>query len=177
MKKFVGLAASLAVACFMALPTPAAAQCCGRYYRCAPCNAVVGCGRCYRSDCCYSRGFGRFGWRRACRCADRCTPCCYTTSVVPCCGSNVVSSAQAPTAHSNAVAIKMHVPEGARVWIEGDAISQSGQDRKFVSPPITPGRDYVYHIRVQWDENNKTLESTREVSVHAGDQINLSFGS
>jgi uncharacterized protein (TIGR03000 family) len=75
------------------------------------------------------------------------------------------------------VAIKLHVPDNARVWIEGDEVSQGGQDREYVSPPITPGRDYVYHIRVQWDENNKTVESTREVPVNAGDRISLSFGS
>jgi uncharacterized protein (TIGR03000 family) len=78
---------------------------------------------------------------------------------------------------ANAVTVKMHVPDNARVWIEGDAVSQSGQYREFVSPPITPGRDYVYRVRVQWDENNKTIESTREVPVHAGDHINLTFGS
>jgi uncharacterized protein (TIGR03000 family) len=75
----------------------------------------------------------------------------------------------------NAVTIRMHVPGNARVWFEGGATSQSGENRTFVSPSLVPGREYVYHIRVQWDENDKAVEHHREVTVHAGDQINLTI--
>jgi len=83
---------------------------------------------------------------------------------------------QEPAVDMNAVTFRMHVPSGARVWFEGDATSQTGTDREFVSPSLTPGRDYVYHIRVQWDENGKAVERKRDVTVHAGDRISLNFG-
>src|SRR5262249_25615751 len=75
----------------------------------------------------------------------------------------------------NVVTIRMRVPSDARVWFEGEATSQSGADRTFVSPSLAPGREYVYHIRVQWQENGKSVERNREVTVHAGDRINLNI--
>jgi uncharacterized protein (TIGR03000 family) len=69
----------------------------------------------------------------------------------------------------------MHVPSDARVWFDGTATSQSGTDRSFVSPSLDPGREYVYHIRVQWDENGKVVERKRDVTVHPGDRINLTI--
>jgi uncharacterized protein (TIGR03000 family) len=75
----------------------------------------------------------------------------------------------------NAALIRLSVPNDARIWIEGDATSQTGTERTFVSPALTPGREYVYHIRVQWDENGKAAERKRDVTVHAGDRINVNI--
>jgi uncharacterized protein (TIGR03000 family) len=71
----------------------------------------------------------------------------------------------------------MHVPQNARVWIEGEATSQSGAERTFVSPSLTPGSQYVYHIRAQWDDNGKAVERKREVKVYAGTLLNLDLTS
>ena len=76
---------------------------------------------------------------------------------------------------SNAVTLRLQVPSGARVWLEGKETSQSGADRMFVSPSLEPGYEYVYHIRVQWNQNGQTVERNREVTVHAGDAINLNI--
>ena len=76
---------------------------------------------------------------------------------------------------SNAVTLRLQVPSGARVWLEGKETSQSGADRMFVSPSLEPGYEYVYHIRVQWVQDGETVERNREVTVHPGDLINLSI--
>lgn len=75
----------------------------------------------------------------------------------------------------NAATIRMHVRSDAHVSFEGKATSQSGPDRTFMSSALTPGHEYVYHIRVQWDENGKAVEHNRDVTLHAGDRINLNF--
>jgi uncharacterized protein (TIGR03000 family) len=75
----------------------------------------------------------------------------------------------------NAVTIRMQVPGSARIWFDGEATSQTGTDRTFVSPSLPTGREYVYHVRVQWVENDKAVERTRDVTVHAGDRINLNI--
>ena len=75
----------------------------------------------------------------------------------------------------NAVTVRLQVPSGARVWVEGKETSQGGTDRMFVSPSLEPGYEYVYHIRVQWNQNGKTVERNREVTVHAGDFISLNI--
>ena len=76
---------------------------------------------------------------------------------------------------TNAVTLRLQVPSGARVWLEGKETSQSGADRMFVSPSLEPGYEYVYHIRVQWVQNGETVERNRGVTVHPGDLINLSI--
>jgi uncharacterized protein (TIGR03000 family) len=79
------------------------------------------------------------------------------------------------SADVHAVKISMHVPNGARVWFDGATTSQTGPERTFVSPSLTPGSEYVYQIRVKWDENGKAVERSRDVTVHAGDLIHLNF--
>jgi uncharacterized protein (TIGR03000 family) len=78
---------------------------------------------------------------------------------------------------ANAVTIRMHVPQDARVWIEGEVTSQTGAERTFVSPSLAPGSQYVYHIRAQWDDNGEAVERNREVTVYAGARINLDLTS
>jgi uncharacterized protein (TIGR03000 family) len=75
----------------------------------------------------------------------------------------------------DSVTIRMRVPTGARVWLGSKETSQTGTDRMFVSPSLEPGYEYVYHIRVQWNQNGETVERNREVTVHAGDVINLNI--
>jgi len=75
----------------------------------------------------------------------------------------------------NAATIRMSVPSEAKVWFDGAATSQTGADRTFVSPSLARGHEYVYHLRVQWNDNGKTVERTRDVTVHAGDRINLNI--
>jgi uncharacterized protein (TIGR03000 family) len=76
---------------------------------------------------------------------------------------------------ADAATIRMHVPSDARVWFDDDLTSQTGPERTFVSPPLPRGRQFVYHIRVEWDENGKAVERKRDVPVHAGDRISLNI--
>jgi uncharacterized protein (TIGR03000 family) len=74
---------------------------------------------------------------------------------------------------ANTATIQLHVPDDALVWFDGAATVSRGADRTFSSPSLTPGAEYVYQIRVQWTENGKTVETTRAVTLHAGDRINM----
>src|SRR5262249_13953141 len=109
--------------------------------------------------------------------------CCCTSSTVTSsmvAPSTVTSSAEPaaiPTAAANTATIRMHVPSGARGWLEGTATSSGGADRAFVSPALAPGSAYVYHVRVQWEQNGQTVERERDVMVHAGDQVSVTIDS
>ncbi len=59
------------------------------------------------------------------------------------------------------------VPEGAELWFNGTQTSQTGSQREFVSPPLTPGKGYTYEIKARWTENDKPVEQTRSVHVQA----------
>jgi uncharacterized protein (TIGR03000 family) len=53
--------------------------------------------------------------------------------------------------------------------------TQSGARRAFVSPPLAPGREYVYDVTAKWQEGGREVVRTRRITVHAGDVINLNF--
>ena len=162
MKKFVVCAGLGLAALFVALPERAAAQ---RY-------GVGGVARIGSIGGSYglnwgprfigSRGYGFSGWSPG---VYRSTRSNGYTSYYP----------QDQDMDENAVTLRLQVPSGARVWLEGKETSQNGTNRMFVSPSLEPGYEYVYHIRVQWVQNGETVERNREVTVHPGDLINLSI--
>jgi uncharacterized protein (TIGR03000 family) len=82
---------------------------------------------------------------------------------------------QAIGAPAASATVRMHVPSEARVWIEDQLTTPSGADRTFVTPALARGQTFVYHVRVQWIENNKPTELNREIVMHAGDEINFSI--
>jgi uncharacterized protein (TIGR03000 family) len=78
---------------------------------------------------------------------------------------------------NQAVTVKVSVPADAEIWFDGNKTRQTGPDRSFVSPPITPGRDYSYEVKTRWLDNGTEVIQTRRVTVHAGDVINLRFAA
>jgi uncharacterized protein (TIGR03000 family) len=165
MKKFVLLAAIGLAALFVASPSPAAAQYFARYNGWVSPAYRVGWGRYRLYDWSVYPRFYRRDLRTVYYYPVVTTPSYSYTAFYP--------SDQA--VDTNTVTLRMHVPTEARVWIEDVATTTGGADRSFVSPPLTPGRDYVYHIRAQWEENGRTMERKREFTVHAGDRIDLNI--
>jgi uncharacterized protein (TIGR03000 family) len=79
------------------------------------------------------------------------------------------------SASNRDVEIAVTVPSSAKIWFDDAATVQTGSFRRFASPPLTAGHDYVYQVRASWREGNRTLERTKNITVHAGDRINLDF--
>jgi uncharacterized protein (TIGR03000 family) len=67
------------------------------------------------------------------------------------------------------------VPSDADVWFNGTHMSQTGSVREFVSPPLTPGMAYTYDIRARWMVDGVAVDRTKQVVVHAGDQLTVDF--
>ena len=93
--------------------------------------------------------------------------------------SNDYSYGALPTEPSGKrpVRINLRVPADAKIWFEGTQTGQTGTFRNFVSPPLEGGRDYAYQIRIQWKRDGNDVSQTRQITVHAGDVINLALGS
>jgi uncharacterized protein (TIGR03000 family) len=70
---------------------------------------------------------------------------------------------------ANAVLIVAHLPEDAQIWFEGQPTVQKGNLRLFTSPPLTPGKDYTYTVRVRWVEDGRQFSQTGLIPVHAGE--------
>lgn len=73
------------------------------------------------------------------------------------------------------VYLDVRVPANAEVMVETEKTTQTGSRRSFISPPITPGRSYVYDIKAKWMENGKEVVLTRKVDVRAGQQVVVDF--
>jgi len=188
-KKFFALALFGAVALFMALPAAAdAAVYLGRYNGPGPRTIVIGrgprvigpgprtivIGRVPRNlDSWYAPNYYR-GWGGAGYYSGNYNQP-HATNYLAATTSYTAYCQPVPPVDVNAVMVRMHVPSRARVWFDGEATSQTGAARDYVSPALTPGHNYVYHIRVQWDENNEVVERQRDVTVHAGDRLDLNF--
>jgi uncharacterized protein (TIGR03000 family) len=71
--------------------------------------------------------------------------------------------------------LDVSVPDNAEVWLEGAATKQTGVSRQFVSPPLKTGHDYHYEIKARWKQDGRDVEETREVNVHAGERLSVTF--
>ena len=89
--------------------------------------------------------------------------------------SVVTTAGTPPLPDENAIYIRVQVPPDAEVWFEGQKTTQAGPVRFFESPPVAPGRNYVYHIRARWSENGRQVDQTRDAPVYAGDKFSIDF--
>jgi uncharacterized protein (TIGR03000 family) len=76
-------------------------------------------------------------------------------------------AAEGPAPADKALLV-VRLPAGASLTI-GDAVTkQTGPERTFVSPPLEPGKTYVYDLKATWDDNGKSKTVTRQAKVAAG---------
>jgi uncharacterized protein (TIGR03000 family) len=73
------------------------------------------------------------------------------------------------------VRVNVSVPANAQITFDGAKTMQTGAIRAFVSPPVAPGRDYIYSVTAKWQQGGKEVTRTQRITVHAGDVIHVSF--
>ena len=65
----------------------------------------------------------------------------------------------------------------ATLAIQGQPTKQTGSERTFVSPPLDPGKEYMYTLSALWEPNNYTkITRKRTIKVEAGKTVELNFG-
>lgn len=69
----------------------------------------------------------------------------------------------------NRIQLMAHVPEDAEVWIEDDPTTSTGVERTYKSPPLTPGKEYTYSIRVAWPEDGRWVSKDATAKVKPGE--------
>ena len=67
--------------------------------------------------------------------------------------------------------IWLYLPAKAEVWMNGVKTRQTGESRYYYSPPLTPGREYAYQMRIHWLKDGKPVEKTERILVHAGTSV------
>jgi uncharacterized protein (TIGR03000 family) len=71
--------------------------------------------------------------------------------------------------------IELRVPAGAVVSFGDARTEQTGTLRRFVSPPLSPAKQYGYVVHITWKEGEREVVEDRELSVHGGDHVSASF--
>ena len=82
---------------------------------------------------------------------------------------------QPPASKAQPAILIVHMPAAdARLEVEGTPTRQGGEKRRFVSPPLEPGKSYSYTFTAFWKPNNYTdITRTRKVSVQAGKETEV----
>lgn len=77
----------------------------------------------------------------------------------------------------NVAVIELIVPPMADVTVNGERLAQNqGARRQIVTPQIEPNRDFVYEVRMRWNESGRTVDKTRRINFRAGDHLVVDFG-
>jgi len=83
---------------------------------------------------------------------------------------------QAPVQQDTRATVLVRVHPSAKLTVEGQATQQTGERRRFVSPPLMQGKKYVYTFVAEWDKPTNNYESyrvTRKVHVEAGKSVEV----
>jgi uncharacterized protein (TIGR03000 family) len=73
-------------------------------------------------------------------------------------------------------AVNVTVPENARVFLSGAETNQTGTERSFVTQQLAAGEQWDgYTVRVELEQEGKTLVQERKLSVQAGETYELAF--
>jgi uncharacterized protein (TIGR03000 family) len=67
------------------------------------------------------------------------------------------------------------VPADAEVEVEGEKTKMTGGERSFESPPLEPGKKYLYTIKITWRDDGKVKTYTEKVAVQPGDEKTIDF--
>jgi len=73
---------------------------------------------------------------------------------------------------ADAAMLVVELPESARILVNGAKTSATGSVRRYVSRGLESGRDYEFTVQMVDADD---VETTRTVSVRAGDVSNVSF--
>jgi len=71
--------------------------------------------------------------------------------------------------------LSVSVPAETKIFINGTATTSTGSERQFVSRGLSSGNRYDYEVRAEITRDGQTITETKNVTLAAGQQVNLSF--
>jgi uncharacterized protein (TIGR03000 family) len=69
----------------------------------------------------------------------------------------------------------VRLPADARLTVDGAATRSPGDTRRFISPPLEPGKTFHYVLRAEVVRDGQTRVETREVTVRAGQESEVTL--
>lgn len=83
--------------------------------------------------------------------------------------------ADATTATGN-TSIQVALPVDAKVYVNDAPTTSTGTERSYVSRGLRQGMTYSYKIRVEYEQDSRTITEEKLVKLSAGETISLTFG-
>jgi uncharacterized protein (TIGR03000 family) len=69
--------------------------------------------------------------------------------------------------------LNVNVPADARVYLQDQRMTLTGELRRFVTPALRAGEQRTYTMRVEVDRNGQTISRTTQVAYTAGQQVDV----
>jgi len=73
------------------------------------------------------------------------------------------------------VTITVSLPAEAKLIVNGFATTSTSSVRTFVSPAIDADKEFTYTLKGEIVRDGKTVTATKDVAVHAGDDLKVSL--
>jgi uncharacterized protein (TIGR03000 family) len=67
------------------------------------------------------------------------------------------------------------LPAEAKLAVDGFVTSSTSSVRTLTSPVLENGKDYVYDLKAEVVRDGRTLTSSKQVTVRAGDMVNVTL--
>jgi uncharacterized protein (TIGR03000 family) len=157
---------------------------------CSGCYGTVGCGGfgCYGCYGCYGCA-GCYGCSGCCGGAvvySGCSGCCGGVYAAPTAPAQPApktkKGGEAPqtqleVTRPQVARITVKLPSNAKLWVDDVNCPLTSSERSFNTPPLAPGRQYFYTIRMEVERDGQTVSEDRRVFVAAGRQVNVDFNT
>lgn len=90
----------------------------------------------------------------------------------PAAHTNSALASNTPTARASVV---VRLPADAKLFADGRALTLTGAERKFVSPELPTGQEFVYKFTAEYERDGETVSVTKKVAVRAGLTVSVAF--
>jgi uncharacterized protein (TIGR03000 family) len=71
--------------------------------------------------------------------------------------------------------LRIRLPAGAELLVDGTRTKQHGAERLFESPPLPPGKRFIYNLKATWKDGGKEVVREQVVRVEAGKETLIDF--
>jgi uncharacterized protein (TIGR03000 family) len=71
--------------------------------------------------------------------------------------------------------VEVHLPADAKLWVDGQPTTETGETRKLETAPMAVGQQFTYQLRAQWMKDGKPVDETRSVNLFAGAKQVIDF--
>lgn len=71
--------------------------------------------------------------------------------------------------------VVVKLPADARLFADNRALNLTGAERKFVSPELPTGQEFVYRFKAEYERDGELVSVTKKVTVRAGFAVAVEF--